>query len=569
MPQKPNIDFMKQLDMKQCMSPSYQEFIDTLPCGFCVFELNQSLTMQCANQIFSQLHGLDDIEVSSFSYADIIHDPQTLFDTLSKHHKNGYSSFGIEYRLKNRDSRTCWLLLKGQFLSYQDKVYVNAVFIDISEKKKIFEQLRLSEEENRIAFADSNHLMDIYDLKTKELIRPRYRDVKDKAYKLYNVPNSTVELGIVAMESVDDYLGFFNQMYKGIPTGCSTVLLQTYDHGLQWFSAKYTLIYDDDGSAIRAVISYENVSELRNKEMAYQKWSHYFNTQKQNSVGYYEYNLSKDTFDGSEETIPNILPDSIQSYTKAVEFFSRVSVFEEDVNLYLHFYNRERLIAAFYGGQNSDTLEYRRKKGEHDYFWARGNVQLIIDPYTNDLKAFVLVQDIDIDKRNRMNIQKRIERDELTALYNRFAIRDKLNEITGQNSDCNHAFLMLDIDYFKSINDSFGHQFGDKVLKDAADIMQNIVREGDLCARFGGDEFIIVLKDIPSLEIMEKKAEQFCHLMHKNYENGASTSVSLGVVYPIRNHSFDFLYQKADASLYEAKRNGRNQFVIYNEPDSY
>lgn len=569
MPHNPNTDFMKQLNMNTCMSPSYQEFINTLPCGFCVFEFNQNFTIQCANQTFYELNGMDPIAVSSFSYADRIHDPQMIYDTLLKHQKDKTSSFGIEYRLKEQNNKKCWLLLTGQFIYNQDKIYVSAVFIDITEKKKVFDQLRLSEAENRIAFADSNHMMDIYDLETKELIRPRYREVKNKAYKLKNVPNSSVELGIVAKESVEDYLGFFNQMYKGIPTGCSTVLLQTYDHGFHWFSAKYTLLYDDDGLAIRAVISYEDVSELRNKEMAYQKWSHYFNNQKQNSIGYYEYNLSKNTFDGSEETIPNILPDTIQSYTEAVKFFSRVSVFEEDIDQYLHFYNRERLIAAFYGGKNSDTIEYRRKKGEHDYFWAKGNVQLIIDPYTNDLKAFVLVQDIDADKRNRIEIQNRVERDELTSLYNRFAIRDKLDEITGQNSSCRHAFLMLDIDYFKSINDSFGHQFGDKVLKDAADVMQAIVREGDLCARFGGDEFIIVLKDIPSLEIMEKKAEQFCRLMHKNYENGASTSVSLGVVYPIRNHSFNSLYQKADVCLYEAKRNGRNQFIIFHEQDSY
>jgi diguanylate cyclase (GGDEF)-like protein len=128
----------------------------------------------------------------------------------------------------------------------------------------------------------------------------------------------------------------------------------------------------------------------------------------------------------------------------------------------------------------------------------------------------------------------------------------------------NIVCIVFDIDGFKGINDNYGHLFGDEIIKQVGKICSGIVRENDIIGRFGGDEFVIVLKDI-SLENGHKKAEKMLDTIRKlkiNKDNKhIQITISIGVADNFQGSITEFcdLFNYADLRLYEAKKNGKNQ----------
>jgi len=127
--------------------------------------------------------------------------------------------------------------------------------------------------------------------------------------------------------------------------------------------------------------------------------------------------------------------------------------------------------------------------------------------------------------------------------------------------------LMGDIDFFKKINDTYGHMFGDKVIKIVADIISNHVREGDMVCRFGGEEYLIALSGI-SADHAKDMAERIRHdiSQYSFYEEGVVVNVtmSFGVIYSqyLIPDLDEVLIKRADDALYKAKEGGRNQVVF-------
>jgi diguanylate cyclase (GGDEF)-like protein len=158
--------------------------------------------------------------------------------------------------------------------------------------------------------------------------------------------------------------------------------------------------------------------------------------------------------------------------------------------------------------------------------------------------------------------------DGLTGLYNRTTFvevsRQELARAKRQAS--NTTILLLDLDFFKRVNDTWGHPAGDAVLKNVAFIANNTVRATDLVGRLGGEEFIILLPNT-SLEAARVLAEKLRANMERHptaWENGAiKTTISIGLASTsaAENRDFDHLYTAADKALYQAKERGRNQVV--------
>lgn len=131
------------------------------------------------------------------------------------------------------------------------------------------------------------------------------------------------------------------------------------------------------------------------------------------------------------------------------------------------------------------------------------------------------------------------------------------------------ALMILDIDYFKKINDQYGHPAGDEVLKELTQLISNHIRKEDLFCRYGGEEFAVLLKNVHGeyqniIETLKHLIEE--HAFQVNEDTFVELTVSIGVVAcKERFRSFDELVNKADAMLYQAKETGRNKIVYYKE----
>ena len=161
------------------------------------------------------------------------------------------------------------------------------------------------------------------------------------------------------------------------------------------------------------------------------------------------------------------------------------------------------------------------------------------------------------------------ETDELTGLYNRRGFAIAVDPLFGQAVRYKReaSMLMIDVDRLKDVNDTFGHETGDRMLKLIAQCIGNELRQTDVVARYGGDEFVALLSETPSRGALEvssriKEAVAACRLDHGH--KPVTMSVSIGIAsYPDDGHNIDSLLMRADRAMYLAKQGGRNGVVKF------
>ena len=166
----------------------------------------------------------------------------------------------------------------------------------------------------------------------------------------------------------------------------------------------------------------------------------------------------------------------------------------------------------------------------------------------------------------RQIIENQRDTDELTGLSNKAAfIRLAKKNINSTNTG---ILIMLDLDYFKQINDTYGHFVGDKVLKKVAVCIQEVFRSSDVLGRFGGDEFLIFMVGANQKNIARMRCEQLLELLNKtpvltdDPEKSGFIQASIGFAV-FEDTDFDTLFKNADAALYEAKNSGKNKVCCF------
>lgn len=159
------------------------------------------------------------------------------------------------------------------------------------------------------------------------------------------------------------------------------------------------------------------------------------------------------------------------------------------------------------------------------------------------------------------------EHDSLTGLINRYGFEKRIRPLLGKSAPAG-VLLMMDLDNFKNLNDSLGHPEGDNALKLTASFLKNEFRNIDLIARLGGDEFVVYIYNPPVLEheVLEARLHDILNHLHKLLPGkylDCGLSLSIGAVYVNGETSYEDLYRQVDEALYEAKENGKGQFVIH------
>ncbi|OQY32159.1 MAG: hypothetical protein B6241_12040 [Spirochaetaceae bacterium 4572_59] len=184
------------------------------------------------------------------------------------------------------------------------------------------------------------------------------------------------------------------------------------------------------------------------------------------------------------------------------------------------------------------------------------------------------------DVSHRKNVERKLRylayHDKLTELGNRDLFATdiaNLFELFKKNHESMGALFFLDLDGFKQVNDTFGHQVGDLILIETTQRLRNTLRESDLIYRFGGDEFVVLLPKITQQKDAELVATKILSEISKTYsfeKNGtiseASIGVSIGIaLIPFHGNNNEIVTRNADLAMYSAKDNGKNRFVVFSE----
>ena len=181
------------------------------------------------------------------------------------------------------------------------------------------------------------------------------------------------------------------------------------------------------------------------------------------------------------------------------------------------------------------------------------------------------IEDITTRKEMEQEIKRLAYHDPLTNLPNRMLLTDRLNMAKSQ-SDRNRkkvAIMMLDLDKFKEINDTHGHHIGDMLLRVVAGKLTGILRKEDTVARFGGDEFVLVLPEQKNVQAALRGARKIIDASRDTVVIEGHTLIitnSIGIsIYPDHGDNIDTILKNADSAMYQAKQAGRNQYHLYNE----
>ena len=188
-------------------------------------------------------------------------------------------------------------------------------------------------------------------------------------------------------------------------------------------------------------------------------------------------------------------------------------------------------------------------------------------------KADILLKRIEmvlLNEHTRRVLEQNADADPLTGLLNRRAAAREI-DLYLKEPDANGVLLMMDLDHFKQVNDTYGHKAGDQLLLRVGEVLRSFVRSYDTLARIGGDEFIIFYKNFENLEHLEERCEKIN--MRIEYilndmlgdNSGIPFSMSIGGAFAPRDGmDFSMLYDHADAALYYVKQHGRCGYSIYN-----
>jgi len=257
-------------------------------------------------------------------------------------------------------------------------------------------------------------------------------------------------------------------------------------------------------------------------------------------------------------TLTGYSPDEVLGKTPAV-----LSSGRHDKSFYQSMWN-SMLAQGYWQGE----VWNKRKNGEVYAEW------LTITGIRNckgAIRQFAAIfSDITDRKLKEEQIHSMAYYDELTGLANRRLLLDRLRQALANAHYHKHkmGLLFLDLDLFKRINDSLGHQAGDEVLQQTARRLEASIREGDSVARLGGDEFLVLVPEVESLHLLETLAGRITSVLTQPLnvqQNHLVISTSIGIsVYPDDGETPEILLKHADTAMYRAKEAGRNSYCFYN-----
>lgn len=333
-----------------------------------------------------------------------------------------------------------------------------------------------------------------------------------------------------------------------------------------WLRVSLSPIHQYDG--LHAIGTVEDITNYMERKAQYERERTYCKGMLRQSVAGMEVDLEekmvKEHFHRQQQSVRN---DGSKDYTKdLIHRFTSV-VHPEYQTKIEQIFQIEQLLEILQRGVREIKEEFPLyDSNQKNYTWAAMTIHFLSNPENGHPIIYAYLLNVDEERRHALQLEYQSERDGLTEIYNRVAFVKRVEQILRWAADTDkHALLMMDIDGFKIINDTYGHQEGDRLLKSVAEILQRSVDETAYVARLGGDEFVIFLKSVKDKEEVERTAEYICREIEQfavksTYECKITLSIGCAMYQP--GDTFETMYPRADERLYRAKRDGKNRAYV-------
>lgn len=399
-----------------------------------------------------------------------------------------------------------------------------------------------------------------------------YNPAKDLLISATNALCDTLQITQAELPVKDPFKAIFSSEYTQI---WNNILKQTLNDGdtvleLQTINdkwLKFSLCAVKQDKQMLIIGTVEDISSLKEIQTQYAQEEQYF----QALLGESWLGFSADLETGEilsffrQGTKTEKADQRFQFLTEeTIKRFSSI-VHAEHRTLILKLYNLQNL-RNIHGHGIRDLTEYFLVNNISDsvYIWAAAKIHFLSSPQNGHALIFSYIKNVDEEMRRQLELEYRSEIDELTGVYNRATMSRKIDAALTNLEQVEldkYAFLMTDLDGFKNVNDIYGHQSGDRILRSFANILKEHLGDNSYIGRLGGDEFVIFNYEIDDWDKLIQAAQKICEAVEKlslkNYSSSILT-VSIGISSVRVGDNFESIYPRTDKILYQAKSSGKN-----------
>jgi len=511
------------------------------------------------------------------SYEEVTHEDDRVYvRNAIEASVNTGDSFEIEYRIRHADGSIVWVLERGNpIYNDQDEVLALEGYIqDISKRKSVEQSLRETESRYRSIFENSiegifqtsaggeylivnSALADIYGYSSPDDLMHALNNIQQK---LYVEPTRRDEF--VHVMAVHGHVSNFeSQVYKK-------------DGSSIWISENARMVYDDSGKFLYYEGTVQDITDLRMAQESLRQ-SEKIAQQSLETLKHQKFALDKHAI-VTVTDVQGRITYANEKYCK-VTGYSLEELIGQDNAIVNSGYHPKGFFKGMYSvvasGKSWHAEVCNRAKDGHLYW-----VDATIAPYMGDdgkPESYITIStNISQRKAAEEKSNHLAFYDQITHLPNRRLLLDRLNQalVASARSGRNGALLFLDLDHFKTLNDTLGHEVGDLLLQQVAERLAACVREGDTVAHIGGDEFVVLLENLSENAVeaatqTEAIGEKVFSSLNQPYQldmhEYQSTSSMGAVLFKDQAYTQDDLLKHGDIAMYQAKAAGRNTLRFF------
>ncbi len=398
--------------------------------------------------------------------------------------------------------------------------------------------------------------------------RPKERGIEILSENILNSGNSKTWWSLDELTSGVVFPGdlyIFNRFVQSLDSGTLMVsedlrLKFDEDSYYNWYRAKLFRISADPDAPV--IGTFQDINYVKAIEAQQEKQKRYQNVLLKNSLSLYLINLTTNRLLICSNDGSTISLDENESFQEYFQAMSDKVIHPEDKADFVSVFDRNHLISEFEKDGKNETDFECRMRVDGEYHRVHCNMKFSNDAYDGDTLMTVFINDIEDRKREEEQWKQAAWHDELTGLFNKKAAHEQLKTyFSAAQEDSLHALFFIDADNFKQVNDTYGHDVGDKVLQMIGQMLKNYFRASDFLCRWGGDEFLVLLRDARSEEAVEDRAREivqaFAAARLEGYDD-LRVSCSIGYVIATSSTSdIDSIFKAADQALYMAKEKGK------------
>ena len=548
-----------------------QIFLENVPGGLIGGYCEEGFPILFANEEIARMAGYDTsaelIEALDGKVGNSIHpdDLPHVMEDIGPDYYEGLD-YTTQYRMPRKDGSWFWVADHGRVVRTKNgRLAIASVCLDIDDSVRMQQELALDDEMlHRIILQASLNVW-IYDVEHDRLT---FQNLSSDglAALLASADRFAPEQGAATADRAGRMLRRLAReaLHDGVPVREIEALAEDGDPTRLRVTCE--AVPDGTGRPVRVIGYIENVAQSGPDTE-----SDLFEMLKGRAVDHWCVNLRTHSFlDASDRrawrrAVGAVLEDWTD--TTPAERIGRTVRTVKDAEAVKSFLDFDAMLARFEDGVLFDSLEYRQEdeRGER---WMELGYRLIRIEAGGDVYAYLSVTDIDRRKRRELDLEDKARHDALTGLLNRQTGAALLPEALAKTlrKGTAGAFVIIDLDDFKLVNDRHGHLSGDTALADVGRHLRSAFRKNDLVCRWGGDEFIVYCDDITRASLA-RRVGTLCGKPWTTKVRGGTTievSASAGVVLvPKQGTEFKTVYDRADAALYRAKSMGKAHFCFY------